>query len=77
MTAKVQDDGLSFESRLRVVGEGGTITPSDDGISEFVATSLRYDHLAFAEMGYLLRGKVARAPCRDHVSRIGGIASRL
>ena len=33
MTGKVQDDGLSFESRLRVICTGGKTNVSDDGIS--------------------------------------------
>src|SRR5256885_3358335 len=33
MTGMVQDDGLSFESRLRAITEGGKIRVSDDGIS--------------------------------------------
>ena len=33
MSGKVQDDGLSFEARLRVIGAGGKTTVSDDGVS--------------------------------------------
>jgi alpha-L-fucosidase 2 len=33
MSGKVQDDGLSFESRLRVIGESGKTSVTDDGIS--------------------------------------------
>lgn len=33
LTGKVQDDGLSFEARLRVIAAGGKTTVNDDGIA--------------------------------------------